>query len=153
MQLKNKKAFSEITSFILILSLIVVTSIIAYTYSTKMIDEKLIETDLKNAKNNLKKMSQIQNFNTASFSTYINFYKGQYNFTSNQIYYQSLSRYSGEHYCADQICYESNNGFEKVYINLTTPYTLQENFSLSPGNYYISFKNIKNESKFETQIN
>jgi hypothetical protein len=157
MQLKNKKGFSELTSFALILSLIVVTSVIAYTYSNNMINKKLTEIDFQNAQNNLKKINekipQITNFNTASFAIHLNFKKGQYRFNGTQIYYQSLVKYKGDTYCENSLCHQNINGYERVYINLTNSYSFKDNFNLLPGNHYISFKNLKNETKIKAQIN
>ncbi|MFW6009303.1 MAG: hypothetical protein ACOCP8_08585 [archaeon] len=157
MLLKNKKGFSEIISFLLILLLVILVSIIAYNYSLYMIDEKIGQMDIQNAESNLKQIKhnieEIQNFNTATFSVNINFKYGSYIFEDNQIFYYSNRHSSGEDYCINDICYIQSEGYKIVYLNLSNSYNFQENFSLSPGSYYLSFKNLKNESKIITKIN
>jgi Na+-transporting NADH:ubiquinone oxidoreductase subunit NqrC len=157
MLLKNKKGFSEIISFLLILFLVVLVSIVAYKYSLDLIDERVAQMDMQNSINNLKNIKynieEIQNFNTATFSININFNYGEYIFENNRILYSSVEKYSGDDYCINDICYTQDGGFKIVYLNLSNSYTFQQDFSLSSGSYYISFKNLKNESKIITKIN
>jgi hypothetical protein len=152
----NKKAVTEVTSFILITMLVIIASISAYTYSKDAIDKKIANMDLGNSKSYLKKIHynllEIKNFNGATFGIDISFNKGLLVFNGSNIVYQSLIKYSGSDYCFTQVCYGSSNGYEKTYINLSSPYVFDKNLSLTPGNYLIIFKNIKNESKIEISI-
>ncbi len=147
----NKKAFSEITSFALITMLIVVSSIVAYTFSTSLLDDNINEMDLINMKNSFKilnyKFSEITQFDDSSFSINLNFNKGLLSFNSNQMYYTSLVDYNGATFCENGVCSSGATGSEIVSLNLTSPYVFYENFTLNPGSYVILFKNVKNESK------
>ena len=154
--LKNKKGFSEITSFVLLFSIIAIASTIAYTFSKNVIDEKVSEIDLQNAQNYLKKIDQkmleIKHFQGGAFSVNLNFKQGTYKFEDDKLYYHSLTDYTGDPYCINSICHENTGGTEKIYITLDNSYIFNENFSLIPGNYFLTFINLKNETKIDIKI-
>lgn len=155
--LVNKKAFSEVTSFVLLFSIIAVASTIAYAFSKNVIDDKMGEIDLANANSYMKKfneeISAIKTFEGSAFSINLNFKSGEYQFVGDKIYYYSMMDYHGlTDYCVNNICYLNNGGSEKIYVELGDSYTFLDNFSLVPGNYLITFINLKNETKIELKI-
>jgi len=81
------------------------------------------------------------------FHNNFNFNEGLLFFKNNQVYYLSTRPYEGDDYCFDSVCYTNNNGSEKIYSNLSSPYTFQEDLELNTGEYTLFFTNIKNESK------
>ena len=148
---KNKKAISEITSFVLITLIVVVSSTMAYLFSKNLIDENLAELDGKNMEIYLKKIyyetNEISSFDGSSVSIPISFKTGQLVFVNNTVYYQTLNSYSGSDYCFDILCSQNKEGFERKYINLTSPYQFSNNLTLSSGTYTLLFKHLKNESE------
>lgn len=151
----NKKAISELLSFILIILLIIVASTSAYLFSDNYLNDKISNLDYNNMKLNLNKMdyliNNIQNLDSSSSSIGISFSKGELSFENNQVKYQSLVSSSGD-LCLDTICYKDNNGFDLLYINLSNSYNFDKNLSLTPGNYILSFKNLKNVSKIKIYL-
>ncbi len=147
----SKKGVAEVTTFVLLTLLIVVSSIVSYTFSRSILDERVAKIDLDNFDSYMKKMSikisQIQNFDDSSVGLEISFNKGELNFEDNRIYYTSLVEYVGNNYCFDDICVENINGYERIYTNLSNSYIFRDNLSLIPGSYLLLFKNYKNESK------
>ncbi len=148
---KNKKAISEITSFVLITLIVVVSSTMAYLFSKNLIDENLAELDGKNMDIYLKKIyyetNEISSFDGSSISIPITFKTGQLVFVNNMVYYQTLNSYSGSDYCFDILCTQNNDGYERKYINLTSPYQFSNNLTLDSGTYILLFKHLKNESQ------
>jgi len=148
---KNKKAISEITSFVLITLIVIVSSTMAYLFSKNLIDENLAELDGKNMEIYLKKIyyetNEISSFDGSSISIPISFKTGQLVFVNNMVYYQTLNSYSGSDYCFDILCSQNKEGYERKYVNLTTPYQFSNNLTLDSGTYILLFKHLKNESK------
>jgi len=148
---KNKKAISEITSFVLITLIVVVSSTMAYLFSKNLIDENLAELDGKNMDIYLKKIyyetNEISSFDGSSISIPITFKTGQLVFVNNTVYYQTLNSYSGSDYCFDILCSQNKEGYERKYVNLTSPYQFSNNLTLSSGTYTLLFKHLKNESE------
>lgn len=151
MYVSNKKAISEVTSFVLITLIVVIASLSAYVFSKNMISDNLSDIDNKNMNIYLKKMyystSEITSFDGSSLSFPISFKTGQLIFVNNSVYFQTQSVYSGTNYCFDSLCYLNNSGFEKKYFNLSNSYQFSTNLTLNPGTYTIMFKNIKNVSQ------
>lgn len=150
----NKKAVTELVSFILLTLTIVVACIFAYFFSKSYLDDNLEKFDRDNMEIFLKKFDQktqeILTFDDSKISLNLYFRKGLITFNDNQIYYQSLSEFSSDlNYCLDNICYLNNGGFERIILNLTSPYVFYTNFTLTPDSYLITLKNIKNENKIE----
>jgi hypothetical protein len=154
--IRNKKAFSEITSFVLLFSIIAIASTVAYTFSKGVIDDKTSEIDAANALSYLKKFNEkigeIKTFEDSTFSINLNFKTGQYIFQEDKIFYYSMIDYTGSDYCINSICHQNNNGVERLYITLEDSYTFMENISLIPGSYFLTFVNIKNETKIEIKL-
>ena len=154
--IKNKKGFSEVTSFVLLFSVIAIASTIAYTFSKGVIDDKVAEIDLANALSYMKKLNEkideIKTFEDSSFSINLNFKVGQYIFQDDRIYYYSMMDYTGTDYCLNDICYQNNDGTERLYIELGDSYSFEDNFSLIAGNYFLTFINLKNETKIEIKL-
>lgn len=152
----DKRGVSEITSFVLLTLIVVTSSIFAYTYSKGSIDRKFIRMDIDNAKSYFKKIHydllEIKNFEGATFGMDISFHKGVWIFEGSNLYYQSENKYVGSDYCFTEVCYTSRSGFEMAYINLSSGYVFAQNFTLTPGNYMLIFKNVKNESKVEVYV-
>ena len=154
----NKKAVTEITSFVLITLLVVIAASSAYLYSLDQIDDALIVNDRENMIKYIKKINykitQIQNFNGETTNLNVAFNKGEFGFLGNTIFYESevKSSISGSN-CFDNICYSSPNGFEKIFFNLSNSYYFDQNFTISPGSYNLVFSNNKNESKIKIKFN
>lgn len=148
---KNKKAVSEITSFVLITLIVVISSTAAYLFSKNLIADNLAELDSKNMNIYLKKIyyetKELSSFDGSSLSIPITFKTGQLIFVNNSLYYQSQNAYSGGDYCFEILCTQNKVGFERKYINLSNSYNFANNLTLNPGTYTLLFKHIKNESK------
>jgi hypothetical protein len=143
---KSKKGFSEITSFVLLVSLILITSIIAYNFSQDLVERKLAQDDRANMDFYLKKMdltiNQISNYDGETGFVNIDFSTGRLVFENNQIYYFSEVEYNdNETYCFNDICFFSDLGYETIYLNLTSPNNFSERVSLIPGYYALIFRN------------
>ena len=153
---KNKKAMSEIISFVLITLLIVIFSTITYLFAKDVINERVNEVDLKNMNTFFKKMNfqttEIQNFDEESYSIPINFRSGVLIFIDNHVKYQSQVSFEGNSYCFEDLCHESINEYELIYYNLSNGYTYDKEFMLYPGNYMLFLKNSKNESEIQITI-
>lgn len=151
MYFKNKKAVSEIISFVLITLIVVVSSTLSYLFAKNLIDENLYALDSKNMNIYLKKMyyttNEISSFDGSSSSFEVSFRTGELRFINNSINYQSLSKYAGSNICLNMICNIGVEGYEVLSTNLSGNYKFSNNINLSPGTYTILFKNIKNESK------
>ena len=149
--IKNKKAVSEIVSFVLLTLLIVTASTTAYIFSKEVIDKNIAQNDLMNTKKNIKilleKINKYKNFDQTSFAHKLEFSKGILKLENNQILYYSLNEYNGNNYCFENLCYKNNQGFEVVYANISSSYMFKNNITLSPQDYTLMFTNIKNESK------
>ena len=152
----NKKAVSEIISFVLLTLIVATASIIAYLFSTNLIDDTISKSDRDNMVIYLKKVDQkissIINFEDSTTSLNLNFYKGTIIIENKTISYQSTEKYTGSSLCISKLCYDNLNGFEKISYNLTTPYEFDKNYSIDPGNFKITFKNMKNVSKIQFLI-
>jgi hypothetical protein len=154
---KSKNAFVEITSFTLLTSLILVLSLITYAFVTDLLDDKIISLERDTIESDFKKLdielSQIQNFQGTSIYFPINLKKGTISFSDSQIIYYSLVDFdSSESICFENLCFNSNGGFEIISLNLTSPFSYSQNYSISPSNYQLIFTNIggnKIEVKFK----
>ncbi|MFW5704551.1 MAG: hypothetical protein ACOCXG_01790 [Nanoarchaeota archaeon] len=151
---KSKKGFSEITSFVLLVSLIITTSLIAYTFSSDLMESRIGMQDKVNMESYLKKVdakiSSITNFDGETTTINVNFEKGFLKFNSNQIFYYSVVSYGGEGIdCFDNFCYGSKTGHEYFHINLTSQVNFASNFTLRPGHYLLKFKYDKENEEVE----
>lgn len=153
---KSRKGFSEITSFVLLFALVSTASTLVYAFSRNVIDDKIADIDLDNMGTYFKIMSQkfntIENFDSASSYINIRFKKGEVMFNSTSVYYQSLVKYVGTDYCLDSVCHYSSSGYERIVLTIGPAYNFSADMRLSPGDYLISFQNIKNESKIQIGI-
>lgn len=150
----NKKAVSDILSFVLLLFIILIVSISAYTFSKSQLNSDLTQIDVNNMNNFLfyfsNSFSSLFGFDNSQISKSISFNSGSLVFENNYIYYQSLIKMdSNLDFCKGLICYNNVGGFQRIYYNLSNNYYFKNNLSLTPGSYTLSFKNIKNESKIE----
>jgi hypothetical protein len=148
---KNKKGLSEVISFVLIVALITILSTSAYFFAKTNLDEQVAKIDRSNMENYFKKISykidSLQNFDSATTSMSITFNKGLLIFEGNKTSYNSIIRYSGSDVCFNNICYESNGGYEKIAYYLTNSYIFSSNITLTPGTYLLIFENNKNETE------
>lgn len=154
---KNRKALSEITTFVLLTLLIFVSSISAYLFSENVLEEEFNKLDLKNLENFLFKtkfkINSISSYEDSSFRVFLNFNFGKVHFKNNQIYFISQNQYDGKSYCFDFLCYESFNGFEKVFVNLDNGFVFEQDFDLISGEYLLDFVVLKNEKKIRVVFN
>lgn len=152
----NKKAISEITSFILLTLLIVTSSTVAYLFSNNFLEEKVAEIDRDNVDKLLKKFnvifSNLKTFNSQTRSVSINFNSGELKFEGDKVIYDSQMKYFGSENCFNDVCYLSSSGYEIIYISLGDGYEFKKNISLEPGSYLVTFKNLKNESNINIEI-
>jgi hypothetical protein len=154
---KTKKAFVEITSFALLTSLILVLSLTTYVFVKDILDDKIISLERDSIESNFKKLNlelqKIQNFPGSSMSYPFNLKKGILVFSNTSIIYYSLVDFNSlDSICFDNLCYSSQAGFEILTLNLNTPFTYKEKFTLRPENYQLIFTNIggnKIETKFK----
>ena len=157
MYYNSKKGITEVIGFSLLTLIIVVASLAAYYFSTSQLDNTIYKLDYDSMQSNLMKLSYTLNsiitFDNSQKTYQLSFKSGQLNFKNNQILYQSqIGSSLNSTFCKTILCYKNNNNFELFYFNLTKPYNFEYNFSLIPGNYLLSFKNIKNESKIKVEI-
>lgn len=153
----NKKAVTEITSFIFLTLLVVTMSLLAYYILTGILENKVSEFDRNNMEDLLNKLdyklTKLQSFENSSLSFPINFRSGTLVFSGNQIRYNSLISYENEEdYCFSDLCYVSTNGFETIYFNLSNSYIFNSNFSLVSGTYNLFFINSKNDGEIKVVI-
>ena len=154
---KTKKAFVEITSFALLTSLVLVLSLTTYIFVTDILDNKIISLERDTIEYDFKKLNlelnQIQNFQGTSISFPINLKKGSIVFSDSKMTYYSLVDFnSGDSTCFENLCFDSQSGYEIITLNLNTPFTYSGNFTLGPENYQLIFTNIggnKIETKFK----
>ncbi len=154
---RRKKSIVELTSFSLLTLVIVVASLVAYAFSISQLKSNTENIDLKNMNSNLIKLSyvlnQIKTYDNSERTFFISFKTGNLKFENNQVLYYSLIPFvSNSTFCSNVICFNESNDYEVLFFNLSYPYTFSENFSLVPGDYVLSFKNNKNESKIETKL-
>ncbi len=155
---RNKKGVSELISFALITSLIILASISAFFVAKNVIDQRVGDIDRENVYSDFLKMSyhfsQIQNFNNATFSVFLNFKNGYIDIDGNQIYYQTLKPYASEdEYCFSNVCHVSFGGYERIYYNLSGGYLFDSNLRITGGTYIVSFKNNRASNEIEVRIN
>lgn len=148
----NKKGMSELVSFILITFIVVVFSVSAYVFSKNFIDDSIISIDRNNLVNDFKKIQlkidSIKNFNDATFTYNLDFSNGLLVFNGSSVHYMSFKEFGiGTASCFENLCYDSVDGFEKIYFELDDSYIFNNYLSLNPGNYNLIFTNIKNETK------
>jgi len=154
--LNNKRGVSEITSFVLITLIIVFASSISYIFSKSLIEDSISKLDKDNLRNDLlfmkDKLNLIQNFDSSTSSYALSFNVGELNFSGNNVYYQSLEKISASSICLEDLCYQNVLGFERMYFNLSNSYTFSNSLTLPPGNYLISFKNLKATKQIKIMV-
>jgi len=153
----NKKSMTEIISFVLITLIIVVASISAYVFSKSSLEKNINSVDYSKMTKNLnlfsQKIKKISAFQDSQMSFDFSFKIGQLNFKDNQVNFQTMKKVdSSFNYCEGVVCFKSENNYERIYINLTDSYSFDHNLSLVPGNYILTFKNIKNETKIQISL-
>jgi hypothetical protein len=151
---KNKKAISETTSFILLTLLVVIFSSIAYFFLNDQLEESNAVIDRNNMEKNLKKFDFISRniiaYDNSTISIPISFNSGALAFSGNQLIYQSEVVYEDTIVeCFDSICYVGSNGFERIFINLSSSYSFSRDFSLNNGDYILILTNNKNDSEIK----
>lgn len=154
----SKKAVSEITSFLFITLLIVVSSTTAFFVLKEIFDSQVNEIDRNTVEIDMKKMvraiDSIKNFENSSTSASLYFRSGQFVFRNNQAYYQSLYDFETTmKNCFNNICYYGVGGYERLYFNLSDSYTFKEEIVLDPGHYDLFFRNLKGASEIEVRFN
>jgi len=154
--LKNKKAISETISFVLLILLVLVSSIVVYKFSTNMMEEKKIDFEYKKMNLLMKrlnyKLQELKNFDKSSFTFPINLEMGNIIVVGNELKYLSKKEFYGANYCLDEICYSGNQGYEIISLMLDNGYQFESTFSIIPGNYIIKFENDKNISKIKILV-
>lgn len=153
----DKKAVTELTSFVFITLIVVVASSTAYLISTSYLESNIGKLDRDKMESNLQKMKmeteRMISFDNTTVSFPIDFNTGLLVFDDNQIFYQSIVAFedSGT-YCFSGLCYQGSSGFERLYVNLSDSYTFQNNLSLDPGSYVIILKTKKDENQFQIRF-
>lgn len=150
----TKKAVTEITSFVLITLLVVISSSLAYYFSKDMLDEKTYERDLVAMEQFFKSydrsLSSSFFYNNSQMVHMVKFSFGQLIFEGSFIKYQSLVTSKGiGDYCEGVICYNSTGEFEVISLNVS-PYVFSETISLIDGSYVLSSRYSNGATK---QIN
>lgn len=153
----NKKAVSEITSFLFLTMIVVSGSIASYFVLSEIMENDVAKYDRDNMFTFLKKLSydinNIQVFDGSSTSISVYFRTGELRFSGNKANYLSSIEFSGNNeYCEGNVCYYSDGGYERLYLNLSSPYTFKDNLTLTPGYYVLYFKHEKNGSKVQVKI-
>ncbi len=148
---REKRAFSELTAFVLITLFVVLASISVYFYAKSALQNNLEEYDRNAMEQTLKAayvhIENIKRFDQATVSFPLHFSKGLVIFNETSLIYQSLKALPDNNtLCFSSLCYEGFGGSERLFFNLSDSYNFSQNFSLSPGYYYITFKNEKNTS-------
>ncbi len=156
MLLKNKKALSEIVSFLLITLIVSVIATASYLISQNILSNNVDVFERDKMENSLKKIflkiKEIENFDGAVSSYVISFKSGNLIFQDNQLLYYSKVKYDGSDICVNNLCYFNTNGFEIIYFNLSSSYNFSPNLILPPDTYILIFENIKNESKIQISL-
>ncbi len=146
---KNKKAISDLISFVLLTFLVLTSSLIAYSFSKNFFDEKINERDSKYIENFFKKIySQLDNLAKRDGSFLVvplNFDSGLIKFNGSKITYYSLVKSDTSEICIDNLCYGSNLGYEVLSVNFNE-FVFEDNFSLVPENYNLGFSFNKSSS-------
>ncbi len=153
----NKKAVTEITSFMFLTLIVIVVSFTAYFALNNYLNDNINTFDRNSAEIFLKKFKQestgIMSFNNATTTMSFSFTKGILKFNGSQISFQSLVLYNDNStVCFNDICYESDGSSERLYYNLSNGYSFSDNFSLIPGNYFLSLVNKKNENEIQIKV-
>lgn len=153
----KKKGISTVISFVLLTGIVFLAAVTSYTISLNILNNKIEKLDRDKMYTYLKELSQatdeISNFDDSTTSRSLNFKKGSLLLNGNQIIYQSLVKFnSAQTRCFEEICYIGEGGYERLYINLSPPFSFKNNITLVPGYYRIIFTNIKNESKIKVKF-
>ena len=153
---KNKKAISDVISFVLLILLVLISSIITYNFSVKTIDDKKSDYELQKMDMVIKrlnfKLQEIRNFDGGTFVYPIKLEAGTLIVSDNTLRYLSKKEFFGDPYSLDEITYSQSNGFQTIGLTLDNGFFFSRSFSLVPGNYIIKFENIKNESKINILV-
>ncbi len=154
MYFKNRKALTEVLSFVLLTLIIIAASVSAYIFSKNQLYNSLSNFDLERMDSNFNQvyynLDSIQSFDNSQVSNYFVFNYGTLEFVDNQLRYRSMVEYYNDSgFCLLNVCSISDNGYEIIYFNLTNGYSFKENLSLLPGRYALGFRNLKNESKIQ----
>lgn len=157
MYYQNKKAVSEITSFVLLTLLIVVVSLSAYTFVTAQIDRTVADFDLKKLDTQFHNLDlllyRIMAYDGGTESQAFQFKKGLVVINPKNVTYVSLVSFTGNStQCFDDICYSGVNGYEQVTLNLPSTSSFSNNISLVPGYYLLTFINTAKNGKINVSI-
>lgn len=149
---RSKKGVTELTSFVFITFIIIVASTTAYVISNSYLDDTIKVIDRDNMEIYMKKlnkhMSRVTTFDNTTYSFSVKFNTGQLRFVDNQIYYQSEIEFEdSDTYCYGNVCYMGVAGFERIYTNLTSPYSFSTNQTLEPDDYILIFQNRKEQNE------
>lgn len=152
----NKKAISELTSFVFLTFLVVVTSTSAYLVTKGYIEDEAGRIDRDKVEIYMKELKTeldtLKRFSNSTTSLNIDFKTGSLGFVDNQVYYISQVEFEGAPYCIDGFCYESQDSNEKISFNLSSGYTFVSNETFIGDYYVFTFKNIKNDNKFQVSF-
>lgn len=153
----NKKAVSEVTSFIFLTLVIVVASTSAYFVSNEYLEDTVSKLDRDRMENYLKKirveLDSITNFDNATRNFAIEFNSGSLVFNNSQVFYQSEVEFSDtDTYCFNGLCYLGVGGFERIYVNLSGSYEYASSLALEPESYIIIFKNRKSQNEIQVKF-
>lgn len=147
----NKKAVSELISFILITLIVAIVSSVAYLFANNLLEtnaQKLDEDKMESVLRQFAKhSSEVQAFDGTASSITFSFNSGLVSFNDNAIIYRSLARASDSETTCFTICYSSTEEFSTLYYNLTNNFTFDKNLTLSPGEYIVTITNNKNASE------
>lgn len=147
----NKKAVSELISFILITLIVAIISSVAYLFANNLLETNAQELDEDKMESVLRQFakhsSEVQAFDGTVSSITFSFNSGLVYFNGDAIIYRSLARATDSETTCFTICYTSNEGYSTLYYNLTNNFTFDKNLTLSPGEYIVTITNNKNASE------
>ena len=153
---KNKKAITEITSFVLILLVLTVITLGVYLYVDSELDGQIAQQDLIKVEKQFIKFSKIltflENHPRMRESLVVSFNKGDIFITNSTIRYISeIKQEYNSTICVD-LCYESYLGYDSFFINMTNTNLINLEEKLIPGTYLISAMYDNSSNTYEIII-
>ena len=145
----SKKSIVEVTGFLLITLLVVVFSLVAYTFSKEFIEEKKREITtqkLEESLNDIAKKIDIHKNLGAIFLERVEISEGSIHFNESVLYYLPSSQQSFS--SSNAVCFEYMCSFldsDVKYINIS-PYNFTPPSTFFPGIYDFFFE-VKREEK------
>lgn len=156
MIITNKKAVTEIVSYLLLTFLVVIISSITYFFAQDYITSIQQEQDFEHMELHLKKIAflvdGITSFEGDASTYFLSFSTGQLELRGSDLIYASQVQYSGSPTCLTHLCYESRNGFEIILLSLPGNYTFTQNTRILPGSHFMQFEHYKEGEKIHVSL-